>query len=343
MSAVDSARRPVLLAALLLAAAIAPAIAQEPAVVRLRDAVGDAIDRAERDSFRLFPNTAGFHDAVILALPGPEFFAEITHADGDTVRQVYYRILPGQLERIRSLVDNRDFMAAQLESDTGAERSLAAFWLAIEEHPLQTMSGEAPEVQDIARASTEVTTAGGPQLQPVTSENRCKYTLHGVTCGSAAGGFLGSQVAIEQVGYSYSGCVSTPIYAVNHPVFWTATCGLTAVGSAVGYVMGDGLDHEALPSPMSPYEDDRWRTGCAVGAAIPGLALGAGLAILAGGLHWGRADRIENDPHGLTVLPGVLTGLCVAVEIITIGYHIGRSIDRRKAKEAEAKRRALGR
>src|SRR5512136_1330389 len=107
MSSVDSVRRPVFRAVLLLAAAAALAAAQEPTVVRLRDAVGDTIDLAERDSFRLFPNTAGFDHAVILTIPGPEFFAEVTLAPGYAPRQVFLRITPYQLERIRFLIDNR--------------------------------------------------------------------------------------------------------------------------------------------------------------------------------------------------------------------------------------------
>jgi len=71
MLVVERLRRegPLLLLALALAPSAALARAQEPMVVRLRNAVGDTIDLAERDSFRLFPNTAGFRQAVILAIP----------------------------------------------------------------------------------------------------------------------------------------------------------------------------------------------------------------------------------------------------------------------------------
>jgi hypothetical protein len=37
------------------------------------------------------------------------------------------------------------------------------------------------------------------------------------------------------------------------------------------------------------------------------------------------------------------TSLCIALESVTIGYRIGRAIDRREAEAAEARRRALGR
>jgi len=141
----DSVRRSAscaaLLAALVLALSAAPAQPLVPTPVRLRDAVGDTIDAAERDSFRLFPNTAGFRQAVILALPGPEFFAEVTITTADTSRFIYYRILPNQLERIRFLIDNPSFMAEQLERDPNAELAFNYFWKAIEQNPLKSIGG----------------------------------------------------------------------------------------------------------------------------------------------------------------------------------------------------------
>jgi hypothetical protein len=52
---------------------------------------------------------------------------------------------------------------------------------------------------------------------------------------------------------------------------------------------------------------------------------------------------VENDPNELSLIPPVLTGLCVTVELVTLSYQIGRSIDRDNAQKAEARRRALGR
>jgi hypothetical protein len=45
----------------------------------------------------------------------------------------------------------------------------------------------------------------------------------------------------------------------------------------------------------------------------------------------------------MTFLPAALTGLCIAVEATTIGYQIGRAIDRKNAEKAAARLRALGR
>ena len=227
-------------------------------MVRLRDAVGDTIDAAERDSFRLFPNTAGFSRAVILAVPGPEFFAEITLAEADTAEHVYYRIMPTQLERIRFLIDNRVYMAGQLASDPNAAPALASFWKAIEDHPLRSIAGEPADVR-----TTEAATAGGPQLQPVTSENRYNGTLLGMTLGSALGGCIGSWAAISQVRTETRDCLgetyTEPVYMVNQPIFWTAACGITVLGSTAGHMMGDNLDRKSVPSPPMPNEGNGWR------------------------------------------------------------------------------------
>jgi len=317
-------------------------LAQEPTLVRLRDAVGDTIDAAERDSFRLFPNTAGFSHAVILAIPGPEFFAEVTLAGADTARHIYFRIMPSQLERIRFLIDNREYMAGQVTSDPNAELTLASFWKAIENQPLRNIAGE----------PADVATAARPQLQSATTENRYNWTLHGTTLGSCAGGCLASWVGIKMVepGH-YEDCfgMSMPVpatYSVNQPVFCAAACGITALGSTAGYLMGDKLDRRPLPSQPLPNEGTGWRNGCVGACLVPALALGFVAAAAAQGTLYGREPsgyNIENDPNGLSTIPAVLTGLCVSVEVVTIGYHIGRAIDRGNAEKAAANLRAPGR
>ena len=47
---------------------------------------------------------------------------------------------------------------------------------------------------------------------------------------------------------------------------------------------------------------------------------------------------VDNDPSGLTIVPAVVTGLCVTVEVVNLGYIIGRGIDRRNAERAAAAR-----
>jgi hypothetical protein len=156
---------------------------------------------------------------------------------------------------------------------------------------------------------------------------------------------VGSLAGIEEVsaGGWYGGdwCVNSPVYAVNHPVFWGVACGLTVLGSTAGYVMGAQADRATRPEPELEDERTDWRDGCAIGAAVPGVLLGIGVGYLYALLNNRVTGWVDNDPDGLTVLPGALTGLCVAVELATIGYRYGREIDRRKAREAAARRRAL--
>ena len=325
----------------MLAAAAALAVAEEPTVVLLRNAVGDTISRAERDSFRLFPNTAGFRYAVMFETPGSQFFAKVAQTDGDSLVPVYYRILPGQLERIRFLIDYHDFVAEQRKTDTTIGPSLRAFWREVETRPLR----------DVPIGSVESDPADNPSTPSLKTENRYHLTVLGATAGSALGGCIGSWAGfkvLEQV--PYTNCldqsITVPAYSVSHPVFWTTACCLTALGTTGGYVAGDKLDRTRPAALPLPEEGKEWRTSCAIGAVIPGLALGAGFFMLAGPLHYGRTELlgdVRNDRTALTVLPMALTGLCIAVEVTTIGYYVGRLIDRQNAEKAEKIRRALGR
>jgi hypothetical protein len=329
---VDSTRRPVVLAVLLLAA-VALAAGQEPTVIRLSDAVGDTVDLTERNSFHLFPNTAGFQHAVVLDLPGPDFSAEVALASGDTAGQISYRITSGQLERIRFLVDNRDFVAAELDSDSSVTQTLVTFWRSIEDRPLRGMAGDP---------------AGGPQSSPAAVENRYNYTLHGATLGSIAGGCVGSHAGITYVRTEQPECCPPySIFRVDPLVFWGASCGLTALGTGAGYALGADLDRKQAGQMTQLKEGTNWRTGLAIGALVPGVAIGLTAFWTLGGTRYGVLenlfDRIENDPDDWTTLPMAFTSLCIAVESATIGYQIGRAIDRREAEAAEAKRRALGR
>jgi len=326
---------------LLLVVAVTFSAAQEPTVLRLRDAVGDTIDRAERDSFHLFPNTAGFRHAVILGLPDSKVFAEVAQADGDTLVRLYYRILPGQLERLRFVIDYRDFVTGQQKTDTTIAPSLRAFWREVEARPLR----------NVPSGNIESGPEDSPPNPSIMSENRYHMTLLGTTAGSALGGCVGSWAGMKIVDHVPStNCldqnVTVPVYSVNHPVFWTTACCLTALGATAGYAAGDRLDRTRPATLPLPEEGKEWRTSCAIGAVIPGLALGAGFFLLAGPLHYGRTELlgdVPNDRTALTVLPMALTGMCIAVEVTTIGYYVGRIIDRQNAEKAERKSRTLGR
>ncbi len=343
----DSARRPLFLTALLLAA-VALAASQEPTVIRVSDAVGDTIDRTERDSFHLFPNTAGFQRATIIELPKPEILADVALADGDSARRIFLRLTPSQLERIRFLVDNRDFMAAQLKSDSSAARTLASFWQAIEEHPLQSMAGELADTENIARPvpRENTTVESSPSAN---SENRFLYALHGATVGSIAGGCIGSHAGITYAHTTEASCLfpAYDVYRVDPGVFWGWSCGITALGTGVGIALGAGQDRGRPAEFAQLKEGTNWRAGMAIGGGVAGAALGYGVFLVTAITRYGVLDdifdTIENDEDGWTMLPMAFTGLCIAVEGATIGYRIGRAMDRREAEEAEARRRALGR
>ena len=316
-------------------------MADEPTVARLRNAVGDTIDRAERDSFHLFPNTVGFRYAVVLGLPGSQYVAKVAQVDGDTLVPVYYRVLPGQLERIRFLVDYRDFVAEQQKTDTTIGPSLKAFWREVEARP----------ARDIPSSNVDSGPTDNLSAPSLVTENRYHLTLLGTTAGSALGGCIGSWAGFSIVEHIPStNCldqnIMVPVYSVDPPVFWTTACCLTALGTTAGYVAGDRLDRTRPARLSLPEEGREWRTSCAIGAVIPAIALGAGFFLLAGPLHYGRTDLwgdVRNDRTALTVLPMALTGMCIAVEVTTIGYYVGRLIDRQNAEKAEKTGRALGR
>jgi hypothetical protein len=332
----------------LLLAAIALAAGQEPTVIRMSDAVGDTIDRAERDSFHLFPNTAGFQHAAIVELPKPEILADVTLAEGDSARRVFLRLMPSQLERIRFLVDNRDFVAAQLRADSSAARTLASFWQAIEEHPLRSMAGEPADARDIAQPIPREN-AASESSPSANSENRYLYSLHGATLGSIAGGCIGSHAGITYTRTEEASCLfpAYDVYTLDPSIFWGASCGITALGTGVGYALGAKYDRDQATSMAQLKEGTSWRAGMAVGGLIAGAALGFGTFIMTASTRYGVLqdffDEIENDENDWTVVPMAFTGLCITVEGATIGYRIGRAIDRREAEEAEARRRALGR
>jgi hypothetical protein len=301
------------------------------AVVRLNDVVGDTIDEAERDRYHLFPYTRGFRHAVFLTLPGPKFLAEVTRIDDDSVGQVYYPLLPGQLERIRFLVDSRPYVPPRVRSREA--QALMAFWRGIQERPLKDIAAEPAAAQDIEPPPVDTATAREPELQTATGENRYNYMLHGATLGSIAGGFLGSLVSVRRATvYNYG--YPRSYYGVSEPVLLATSCGVTALGSYAGYRHGNSLDRNARSSLPLRKEGTGWRTCCAIGACLPGLPLGIATTALLGGTMYGitHSGDTETGTSVLRWIPAVLSGLCVTVEIVTLGYQMGRSIDQNQAR-----------
>jgi hypothetical protein len=352
MSTVDSPKRPSFLAVLLLAA-VALAAAQEPTVMRVSDAVGDTIDRAERDSFHLFPNTAGFQYATILELPKPEIMADVTFADEDSSRHVFFRLVPSQLERIRFLVDNRDLVRTQLISDASAASTLATFWQSIEDQQWKNTAGDLAGISNAATALPEVDTAGSALARPSANyENRLTCAALGATLGSVAGGCVGAYTGYTLVTsghFEETECCAfyvPPLYRVDLPIVLGTSIGATAAAGVIGYAFGAAEDRKPSPARLED-EKSEWRAGCAGAGAFPAIALGILTGVAVRGTIFGRERdwtyNIENDPDGWSALPAVLTGICVSIEVVAISYQIGRTIDRQKAEEAEARNRALGR
>jgi hypothetical protein len=348
MLTVERPRRAVLLLLLVLVLALAPAAALtqawEPTLVRLSDAIGDTLDLAERDSLHLFPNTAGFQHAVIVALPGPEFYAKVMLATPNTLRHVFFRLMPGDLQRIRFLVSNSGYVSEQQQSDSTTAKTLASFWQEIEEHPLRSIAGEPADTTAVQSPPLESTAVAS--VPSANGENRYIYSLHGTTCGSIAGGCIGSWSGITYVRTEQpTGCGPTiDVYRFDPCIFWGASCGFTALAAGAGYTMGDRLDREHAGQMSRLKEGTGWRKGVALGALVPGVALGYYSFLALGVTMYGRLTepfiRIEPDPGAVALLPAAVTGLCIALESATLGYQIGRAIDRRKAEEAEARRLA---
>jgi hypothetical protein len=325
---------------LLLLLALVPAAsaqAQEPTVIRLSDAVGDTIDRAERDRFHLFPNTTEFQKAVVLELPKPEILAEVVLADADSARRIFFRVTPSQLERMRYLVDNRDLVAAQVESDSSAGQALAAFWEELEKHPLGNSAGE-----------PTTNTGGSMPARPATGcENRLTYAATGATLGSVAGGCIGAYTGYTLVTpghFEEQQCCDvwvSPLYNVDLPIVLATSIGATAAAGVAGYAFGAAQDRKPAPARLED-EGNEWRTGCAGAGVLPAIALGFLAGAAARGTIFGRERdwgyNIDNDPDGWSALPAVLTGICVSVEVVAISYQIGRLIDRQKAQEAASRR-----
>jgi hypothetical protein len=320
--------------AVLLAALAASGFAAGTTVFRVSELVGDTVDPAERIQFGLFPDVADFQRAVFVVAPDSARFVDIATGAGTELRSQSYRLAPNQVVRIRYLIDNRELVLKQQETDPFAAEAIERFWTSVLAYP---QSGIAEEPPPAAPAKT-------------TAENRYACALHGATAGSVAGGCLASNTALTLIEPGYHdecGLWVPPSYNVNYPLFWTTACGVTALGTTAGYMAGRKLDLQAKPTLRQPGERDDWRAGCAIGAAIPGALLGFYTFYFLGATMFGRFEffgySIENDPDGVTIIPAVVTGLCVAVETGTLGWQIGRAIDRRNAETALARKRALGR
>ncbi len=243
------------------------------------------------------------------------------------------------MERIRFLIDYRDFVAEQQKTDTTVAPSLRAFWQAIEEQPLASMES----------TRTGARTAAGPCPRPVTAEHRLDYSLHGATCGSVVGGCIGARTSytvVEPGHYEEAMCgpiYVPPLYSVDMSLLLATSIGVTAVGAAVGYVLGTHEDRKPVPARAAG-ENTQHRNDLTAASVLPAIAVGLLVGAAAQGTLFGRESSygLSNDPHGLSVIPAVLAGVCVSVDVVALCYEVGRSLDRDEAEQAERRNRAPG-
>jgi hypothetical protein len=302
-------------------------------IYRLNDIVGDTIDAFERLQYNLFPNITNFESAIILTNNDTIYVAEINCRQADSATKLFFRVTPRGVEKISYCIENADTIRNQVARDEFARLALEKFWIDIELKPITNLS-------DLSI-----------QSRPKSVENRAAGIIWGTTIGTAFGGYIASQLAIKQTspgGWEYLGSYMCPImfpypptYHVNHFTFWTVSALGTAAGAMVGYKIGKDADRKnSLATVQYPIEN-KWQNGCTALSILPALALGALTISMLGSTKFGATEplwyNMENDPHDLTAIPAVITGIGVTVSTIYLSSLIGRSIDRANAAKKNTK------
>lgn len=281
----------------------------------LNEKVGDTIDITEREQYSLFPGLINFESARILVRNDSAYFADITCKQEDSIVHLYVKLTPRELERLIFCIENPKHMREQIEKDEFALLAYNRFWDGIESRQV-SFSYELGE--------EESSSNWGEKLL---------WTMRGTTVGSAIGGCVGSHLGIKRIysgysgGYGYWDCSPTT-YEVNHMVYWTSACIGTGAGTITGYIKGAEESQYKMPT-ISEVKNFKFY-GCVFLSSVVGIAAGAATFLLLGGTHFGKTDinnEVENDPNNLTAyFPALITGLGVTIEIIHIGYLIGRRI-----------------
>ena len=305
--------------------------AQEFKLFRLSDKVGDTIDFIEREQYSLFPGIVNFESARILVKNDSNYYAEITSKENDSIARFFLKLTPRELERIIFCIENPDRIKNQIESDEYAKLALKRFWEEVESKRISTIE---EKIQ-----------------KPSTAEGKFIGTVTGTTIGSMIGGCTGSSLGIKQtterkcwfeiIPIGEGGCCiggyTRPTYKVEHLIFWSAAALGTSVGAFAGYKLGERGGRRNIIEPSTEIKSNNWTIGCAIASAVPGIATGIVLGLLLGGSRFARVDPdgiMENDPNDFTMIPGIIAGAGIAIDIIYVGYRIGRSIDRKKAIQA---------
>ena len=225
--------RSALLAALVsmasLIAGAVPARAQETRVVRLSDAVGDTIDRAERDSFGLFPRTPSFRWACVLLTSGQLHCAAVGFGESTAFRTVFLRLAPSQVRRIRYLIDNHASGQELVGNGQNYALVVARFWESVETNPLSAVDGSPVHV--VFSVPAEATR---PESRPGPPKS---WIIAGALIGCCLGGTAGVLLSSKVNGGSpcSGGCFSMDPPWFGDYTFDNATCcAATGAGVAVG-------------------------------------------------------------------------------------------------------------
>ncbi len=345
-------------------------LAVETGLVSLSNSVGDAIDAAERDKYGLFPDVQQFRDARFLLTSDAAIQAVVTTGEPRASGVVTYRLSSLQFERIRFLVNNSDYVLGLTAQNPHAARALRRFWMDIERtgvtdrlaqfegYPFDegsdgvwlgkeftTLTGATIGSGVGAWLATSIATrkvAAGYRLaqetEPCTETDimavedcnaECQE-WQSCPCGPAAE--LG---CVEEPCNNFA-CCGTPTWAPNYRTNWAiyygTYVGVTALGAGIGYVVGRDDVSELWGGESWGEMDGRgkWTTACL--GVLPGLVLG-GLYVSWARTLYGREDgaaRIENG-NELQVIPAVITGVCIAVELTLLANKLSQTIGRSRA------------
>jgi hypothetical protein len=318
MAAVGTMKYTFLLSMLLLPGTAAP---MQP--LRLSDAVGDTIDSAERAELRLFPGIADFRSACAFVRDDSARIVEIEREGIDSTKLLLV-LTQGQADRLAYLIDNWTSVSAQAAGDTYARRALERFWTEIES-------------QCVTSESTGAVTPVR-QTRP-TMENRMFWTMRGGYVGAAVGGVIGAWQGIEYVGMHHTGCSSYPVYHVNYPVFWAASCGTSTLGAVTGYMWGTQFDERQAATASVASERKTYRIAGAILGGLVGPTVGLTAAFLLGGTLYGKTNdpsySIENGSGFWVSVPALVVGVGLSVDCAYLGYRIGLGLDRRNSARAK--------
>jgi hypothetical protein len=321
-----------------------PAVGTGPQLYRLSGIVGDTIDVAERNQYRLFPGVTDFQSAVVHVGDSLNYQVEVTAGSPDSIRVWTAKLTPTEVERLRFIIDNPDHIEQELATNEYAGSVMDRFWTDIQSRLV---------LKEDAKT----------RIRPGTAEGRIFSTAAGVTAGACLGGVAGAAASAKLVSSVESyrdptclGCLSgrtncgitscgEPYLYEKYTIFtYSMDAGKFALisGSIMGacaagsFFTGLAADRRALPEPLEG-ERKTWRTALSILGGIGGAALGVVISATLMSTLYGRVGRdgdfgydehILENQSWVTIVPAIISGVGVTIEAGYIGYVTGRSLDR---------------